>query len=326
MDYKNRLTAQIEQYRDVNIHDLPGIFHYWSNRYVRPRFEALFQSARMADVYARFFKRAIELTGNRHLLSLGSGDSWMEVDVATSLMSSGCDHFLFHCFELSDHLLDRARDRVAASGLSSYFVFHKLDINTDQWPVSECAGVMANQSLHHFVELETIFDRVASAMLVDSVFISNDTIGRNGHQRWPEARLLVDWYWSRVPKDCHFNHQLKRLVSPQFEDWDCSGEGFEGVRAQDIMPLLIRRFGFSHFLAWGGFVDVFVDRGFGHGYRLDDEQHVRVIDEIAQLNEVLLGCGFIKPTQMFAVMTLDKAITPMCYQGLTPEAATRFPD
>jgi hypothetical protein len=40
--YAARLEAQIEQYRKVeNIHDLPAMFHYWSNRHLRPRLNAV---------------------------------------------------------------------------------------------------------------------------------------------------------------------------------------------------------------------------------------------------------------------------------------------
>jgi len=33
--------------------------------------------------------------------------------------------------------------------------------------------------------------------------------------------------------------------------WDCSKQGFEGIRAQDILPLLVKKFSFRSFLGFG---------------------------------------------------------------------------
>ncbi len=40
--YGARVAAEKGVYEDcVTVHDLPKIFHYWSNKYVRPKLEAL---------------------------------------------------------------------------------------------------------------------------------------------------------------------------------------------------------------------------------------------------------------------------------------------
>src|SRR6266849_2532766 len=40
--YGTRIAAEKDIYRDcLEVHSLPEIFHYWSNRYVRPKLEAL---------------------------------------------------------------------------------------------------------------------------------------------------------------------------------------------------------------------------------------------------------------------------------------------
>ena len=122
--------------------------------------------------------------------------------------------------------------------------------------------VMANQSLHHVVELEHLFDAIASAIGDQGIFITSDMIGRNGHQRWPEALAMLQEFWRELPESHRYNLQLRRQEH-EFMNWDCSVEGFEGVRAQDILPLLIDRFGFRFFLAFGNLVTPIVDRSFG---------------------------------------------------------------
>ena len=40
--YQERIDAEQNHYATcLDVHDLPPIFHYWSNRHVRPRVEAL---------------------------------------------------------------------------------------------------------------------------------------------------------------------------------------------------------------------------------------------------------------------------------------------
>ena len=80
--------------------------------------------------------------------------------------------------------------------------------------------------------------------------------------RWPEALGIVEAISANAPDRYKYNHQLKRYEE-RLDNWDCSEEGFEGVRAQDILPLLVKRFAFRKFLAFGNLTDLFIDRSFG---------------------------------------------------------------
>ena len=81
--------------------------------------------------------------------------------------------------------------------------------------------------------------------------------------RWPEALFQVNELWRELPERYHHNRQLRRM-EPEYENWDCSKEGFEGIRAQDVLPELLKRFHFKLFVGFGNVVDIFVDRSFGH--------------------------------------------------------------
>jgi hypothetical protein len=127
-------------------------------------------------------------------------------------------------------------------------------------------------------------------------------IGRNGHMRWPETYGIVRAFWPLLSKNQQFHAQLKR-AEPIFYDWDCSGEGFEGIRAEDILPLILKQFHPAKFVGVGGFIDVFLDRSFGHGFNLNNNSDLKLIQCIAELNEHLLDINAIKPTIMFAHFT-----------------------
>src|SRR5438046_10396474 len=101
-------------------------------------------------------------------------------------------------------------------------------------------------------------------------------IGRNGHMRWPEALWIVREIWDRLPRKYKYSHQMRRY-DDYFENWDCSTEGFEGIRSQDILPLLIELFSFEVFYCFGNLIDVFVDRSFGSKYDLHNLEVVKFI-------------------------------------------------
>ena len=56
-DYRASVAKEIETYATVHeVHDLPDIFHYWSNKYVRPKFEQ-FGLSGPADLFFRVLSR-----------------------------------------------------------------------------------------------------------------------------------------------------------------------------------------------------------------------------------------------------------------------------
>lgn len=322
-DYAAKLAQQIEQYRKVSdIHALPDIFHYWSNRHLRPRLNAVMGADSIAEFYARPFVQAAGASGSqRRFLSLGAGDASVEIEVAERMLAMGLREFTLECIEVSPHLLERAAAAIARKDLGRHLILDHQDAN--RWaPRARYAGVMANHSLHHFVELERIVAALRTCLEPQGCFVSNDMVGRNGHMRWPEVLEFVEAVWAFLPDRYKYQHQLRRL-DREFVNWDCSGEGFEGVRAQDILPLLVGTFGFASFLACGGIVDVFVDRGYGHNLDPDAPADRALVDFLQLLDDRLIDAGVTKPTTMFAVMQLEAASPPACWRHWTPRYCVR---
>jgi len=61
--------------------------------------------------------------------------------------------------------------------------------------------------------------------------------------------------WRELPDKYKFNHGMKR-IEKTFPNTDYSVAGFEGIRAQDILPLLTRRFHFELFVGFANIVDI----------------------------------------------------------------------
>jgi len=261
--YRARLGRELKHFDGcLDVHALPPIFHYWSNRYLRPKLEAL-GFAHPDAFFALHAGRCLTAAGAgpARIASLGAGNGEMEVRLAQALEAAGHDDFVIECIDVSAAMLDRASKAAGEAGVARRIVTRREDANRLAL-AGKYDAVLANQSLHHLEALEKIFDGVARALAPHGRFIVSDMIGRNGHLRWPEARAIVEEFWSELPDTYRYHRQLRRH-EPKFLDWDCSIDGFEGIRAQDILPLLTTRFGFESFLGFANVIDPFIDRGFG---------------------------------------------------------------
>ncbi len=329
LEYAMRLRAELATFRDQHeVHALPEIFHYWSNRYLRPKLEELGYS-HPEDFFVKEMMRCYDEVAAHagrpaRFVSIGAGNCDAEVRLGTQMLESGRGHFVFECMDINPDMLKRGRVLAAEAGLDDRVRPLQADFN--EWkPQGRYDLVLANQSLHHVSNLEGLFDAIAKAIGDSGCFVTSDMIGRNGHARWPEALELVQEYWQELPSEYRYNRQLRRQED-QFMDWDCSVGNFEGIRAQDILPLLLQRFGFTLFLAYGNVISPFVDRSFGHNFDADGDWDRDFIDRVHARDEQEMLAGHLKPTQMMAVMVNQRDLQPRVWKHLTPEFCLRRPD
>ena len=102
IDYRWRaLMERLFYSRCEAVHDLPPIFHYWSNRYLRPKLEAI--GAPDPD---KFFQQHLERcydagAGVRRFVSVGAGTCDLEIRLAQALTASGRDRFTIDCLDFN---------------------------------------------------------------------------------------------------------------------------------------------------------------------------------------------------------------------------------
>ena len=236
---------------------------------------------------------------------------------------SGIIDFHIECLDINQQMLDRGRELAEDSGVQVHIVPLRVDFNNWQ-PEGRYDVIMANQSLHHVVELERLFDAIKGSLTPGGRFLTADMIGRNGHQRWPEALDALEPFWDELPDAYRFNRLLQRQEQ-RFMNHDCSGHGFEGIRAQDILPLLIQRFEFELFIPFANLVTVLIDRPFGHNFDAAGEWDRDYIDRLHAADEEGFLSGRFKPTQMFAVLRNEPQDTLLVDPRLTPEFCVRQP-
>ena len=325
-DYQSRMQTEIAFYKDVvDINALPASFCYWSNKYLRPMLEE-FGFSNPEQLFAKHLVESAGACGQSApvFVSIGAGNCDTEVRVAQLMRAAGLTTFVIECLDMNPHMLERGREMAAREGVAEHIAPLIGDFN--HWRATRrYAGVMANQSLHHVVELEALFDEIKRALEPRAYFVTSDMIGRNGHQRWPEALEEVQRVWRELPERYRYNHQTKQHEA-LYGNWDYSKECFEGIRAQDIVPLLLERFDFHLFIGFGNVLDVFLERGFGPNYDPEREWDRDFIDRLHAFDEEGLKSGRWTPTKMMAVLTTDTAGAGRLYsRGISPQASVRRP-
>ena len=326
MSYESRIQKQIAQFQNLDtLKKLPPVYQYWTQKYIVPILTEVFGVRNAVSLYATQFAQAIaRQPRTRRILSIGAGDCQLEIAIAKHLRQREVEGFIIDCTDLSGLRLERGQDLARQEGVSDFLDFLEVDLNT--WLTTRTyAGVIAHHTLHHIMELETLFARLLDRLDDQGVFVSIDMIGRNGHLRWPETLAWMNKIWAFLPDRYKFNHQFEKLIDP-YLNWDCSTRSFEGIRAQDILPLLRTSFSFTHFFAIGGLIDIFVERGYGHNYDINSKTDLGLIDFIHELNVTLIDHDIVKPTMMFAVM--QKKSTPIktiYYKHWSPEFCVRDP-
>lgn len=325
-DYAQKRARELATFSRIeNVHALPAIFSYWSQRYLRHKFLEM----GVRGIHEFFFDHMLAAcqgdTRIQRFVSIGSGHSDIEVQVAKMLREAGATNFVLECMDINPDMLTRAEASAEQQGVSEYMQFTAADARDWQPGPGSYSLVMAHQSLHHIVELELLFEKIRLAIGTRGRFLTSDVIGRNGHMRWPEAMAEIERIWPQMPDRCKYNHALQRF-EPMYENWDCSTEGFEGIRAQDILPLLRQSFHFEMFLAYGNLIDIFIDRAFGHNFDPQSEEDRNLIDRIASLDEELIEAGRLSPTHLVAIMRARPVEQPRYYKHLSPEFCTRKAD
>src|SRR5437762_90759 len=100
--YAARLACEDRFYRDCEeVHRLPDIFHYWSDRYARPKLEA-FGFSNAEDMFRKYLSDRCQAQGRRQyrFVSIGSGNCDMEIQLAAGLRAE-CHDFVIDCLDLN---------------------------------------------------------------------------------------------------------------------------------------------------------------------------------------------------------------------------------
>lgn len=309
--------------RQLVAHEVPRIQAHWEEAHVAPILHEL-GVADAPTFFAEALRDAVRRTGSERprFLSLGAGSGELELRLAKAFAADGLGEFLFECVEPNPLLRSRLRATALAQGLDRHVVL--VDACGNEWRAGRQRydAVMANGALHRVVLLERLLDEVKKSMADGAWFATRARIGRNGHRRWPEALAEVQRFWQELPQSHRWNHQLRRQEQ-HFTDWDHARIGDDGVRAQDVLPELLRRFSASAFAAFGNVIDVFTGVAFGPNFAAGNGWDREFVAAVHARDEEMLQFGRLSPTHMVALWSKEAEPVRVHARGLPPERCVR---
>jgi hypothetical protein len=324
LDYQRQMSCEpAAARRCAELHNLPAIHHYWTDKHLVPR---KFQPFGITDPEHLFYlgiKKYHERfpARNMQILSIGMGDCDMESRLAERLLDSGIDAFEIECVDIHAPNAKRALDYSRSLEAADYVLTQAGNIG--KWLAAKpCDIVLCNQSLHHMFELEYMLALIKGALAESGVLLVSEVIGRNGRQVWPEALGIVEEFWKQVPARYKYNHVLERLEL-RYSNHDYSIGTREGVRSQDLLPLLNSMFNFELFIPFAGIAPVFVDRPFGYNFNAESEWDQDFIDRVHERDEQCILSGELKPTRMLGALCKEAVETRLVDSRLTPEFCIR---
>lgn len=173
--------------------------------------------------------------GRPRLLSLCAGEARIEAELAAS---SGAA-FDMTLVELSPALLRRAAARFPeAVGLQL------LEGRVEDFEPQDAGFdvVMFVSGLHHVVELESVLARCAMALAPDGeLWLVGEQAGPPGNRLPADARSVAGRLFHALPERLRFNRETGRF-DDGLPDFDFSSSCFEGIRSDEILPVLARHF------------------------------------------------------------------------------------
>lgn len=323
LDYQERVAREHRTFavQEGDLHEnLPESAHYWAKRYVVPK---------LADLGApgieELITGEIAVRARRHdrevvVLSFGSGNGDQELGWLRKLAEAGVHNVRMRLLEFNPAMQERAAAAAAEAGFADRVELVEADFNT--WRADREHDVFIGfQALHHVLDLEHLFDQIRDGLTADGALVVHDMIGRNGHRRWPEALEVIERIWATMPPEFRRN-SVTGQVDEHYDDLDCAVDGFEGIRAQDLLPVLLEYLHPGLFFAYGSVIDPFVERIYGHNLDLATERDQAFIDRVGRLDDSLIDLGVVTPTRLTAVF--HPAPQPLRVHGdRTPERSIR---
>ena len=314
-EYNRKLQEEVNIYgSQINVHELPNAHHIYSSNVITKSLEKLTGQKNFNSWCAdEIDKLSLKLGRKIHGLSIGCGNGDTEIDVMKKIINKDLVHLTG--LDINPAMVERGNAMLFEAGIDNMdfklgdFNFPKFEKKYDFF--------FANHSLHHVTELENLFESIKENSSDEMIFLINDMIGRNGHVLWNGSKELVDEIWGNLDIRYRYNAYTKEYDN-EVMNHNCSTEGFEGIRAEDIIPLLISYFDFDIYLPFSYMISRFIDRAYGHNFNLDDKNDLEIINKIIELEKNIADKNILSATQAFIKLKKKGSVSELKYMHQTP--------
>jgi len=221
------------------------------------------------------------------ILSLGSGYCGNELDFARRI-DAPCR---IHCTDINDDIFAQAKEVAANEGLDVSFRTEDLnfiDIEPDRYHM-----IFAHAVLHHVINLERLYDQISRGLKSDGVLHLVEVVGQNRKLIWDENEAFANQLLEHLPEQVIGDHRLHVLPEE---------EGMEGIRQEEIMPLMESRFSPVYEHCHGAFMRCFST----HPTFLDlihpkEPVAKRCLDFLIQCDDAAVRNKILRPLEIWGV-------------------------
>ena len=247
------------------------------------------------DLESYVVNRQSTLARPMRLLSLGCGAGDWEMRVAIRSRAQ----ISIHLVDLSMDLLRKACEVGKREGVSVDTTVR--DVNEVDLPRDYYDFVLCRSSLHHFLELERLFDQIRKTLTRGGQFIVvGEWIGRNGLQVYPETESVAQSLFDELPDRLRLN-RYTNAIDTKVPNVDHSVNSFEAIRSEDIMPLLLENFTPYEHVTFDAFLSLLLDFRYGPNYDLTNGEDLAIAEDLIGKDIAAIQQGKLRPTSMFGI-------------------------
>jgi tRNA (mo5U34)-methyltransferase len=224
------------------------------------------------------------------ILSLGCGYGGHELKIARSLKSP----YEIIAVDLNPDIFTRARAEAAAQDLNIRFL--PVDINYMELKADSFDLVIAIASLHHILNLEHVFHQIYESLKPGGRLIVQDVIGQTQVLFWKNNIEFAIDLLRKMPAKYSADISIPLYSEPSTQ------VGMEGIRQEEIEPLLRRHFIPIKMFKYGSFMRMICTHPeLGKRLNPDIEADRQYLLSIFELDVRQVEEGKLRPTEMLAV-------------------------
>jgi SAM-dependent methyltransferase len=289
-DYERLVEEEKEHYSKIEVtedlkeggpHASPCWHYYWE------RVAGLIQTSEFMDMPGYLSRTFAHLERPIEILSLGSGYCGHELALARCLSRS----YRIQCTDINGRLFDRARQVARAEGLA--MEFNVADLNFMAIESKRYDLILAHAVIHHVINLENLFEQLATGLADRGIFHLVDVAGQNRKLIWDANERFVNGLLEAIPQ--HITAGLRVNVQEE-------ADGMEGIRQSEVIPQLRMHFAPLFEYRHGSFMR-FICTNPELSQRFDpgDEGVRRYLDFLIDADVAAVRHGVLRPLEIWGV-------------------------
>lgn len=253
--------------------------------------------SRPPNFQKRLIERCADVEAEHHrptqILSLCSGAARFEAQFASGV----ADHAKWTLLDISEGLLQSAARNFQASIPLKLIV---ADLNEVEDFGERFDVVMCVSGLHHIIELERVADFIQTVLVEDGEFWSiGEAIGRSGNRLWQDEYTVANGFFRSLPERLRRN-RLSAQPDSDLPNTDYSDATFEGIRSDEIEPLLSHRLQPVHLYRRNCFLWRLVDLAYADNYDLSCDEDIAWVQAAVRAELAHYRAGG-RPTELHGV-------------------------